>query len=111
MVEATTGTQGDAVSRLLQLEAKLLRVGLKWTGKGHDDIRLTLSELDNARTVKDALFLGIEELLRMPEANALPEAMQAKLAAIVLHARALLDLRVEARNRILQQQQQPAPRS
>jgi hypothetical protein len=103
MTEVTASTQGDAVSRLIQLDARTLKLtGLKWTGKAYEDIRMVLSELDNARTFRDAILRGVNELLQMPEARSLPEAMQAKLFATVLNARAELDLRVEARNKAAQ---------
>ena len=103
MVEVTSGTQGDAVSRMFQLEAKTLKIpGLKWTGKGHDDVRMILAELDSARTFKDALFRGINDLLHMTEMEQLPEAMQAKVAMIVLNARAEIDLKIIERAKLLQ---------
>lgn len=98
MVEVTANTQGDAVSRMLQLTAKQLKItNMRWTGKGPDDIHMLLVELDNARTLREAMFKGVSDLMSLKETNDLPEWLQAKLAMMVLNARAELDLRIAAR--------------
>ena len=99
MAEITSGTQGDAVSRMLQLESKQLKLdNIRWTGKGYDDVRAVLIALDDARTLRDALLRGVTDIMHMKETGELPEAVQARLAMIVLNARAEIDLKTANRN-------------
>lgn len=96
MSDITLGTGGDAVSKMLQVIAKDLKVaGIKWIGKGPEDCRQLLVEIYNVRLLKDALWIGMRELLAMKEMTELPEPLQAKIAAIVLNARAQFELQIK----------------
>jgi hypothetical protein len=98
VVDVTVGP-GDAVSRLLQVFA--MDVGVKdvrWTGKSNDDIRLVLTRMYNAELVKDSLWDGMMTLAQMKEWLALPESIQAQVFAIILRARALIELGSKAQS-------------
>jgi hypothetical protein len=88
-------TEGDALSRLIQLQAARYDIRLAWSGKGIDD----LASLLNAHAVKARiskhLWTGIQDLMRMPELMTLPEPLQAQIMSIVLKSQALTDLETE----------------
>jgi hypothetical protein len=87
---------GDSISRLLQVVAKESGVqGMRWTGKGREDMKAAMLELYHARLMKDALWVGLQELCNMPELKELPESVQAQIAAIVLTARAKFELGIK----------------
>jgi hypothetical protein len=84
---------GDAVSRLLQVVAKEVGVtDLRWLGKGHEDAKAILVRLHNSDLVRIHLWSALDELLRMPEWPQLPESIQAATLAIILRARACIEL-------------------
>jgi hypothetical protein len=92
MTEYTAGP-GDAVSRLLQVIAK--EVGVKdfrWTGKGNEDIKQVLVRMYNAELIKDSLWSGMLELTQIKDWLELPETIQAQSMAIILRARAIIEL-------------------
>lgn len=92
MTEVTVGA-GDSVSKLLQVIAKDVGIkNLRFVGKGQDDAKAILVDLFNSRLVKDSLWQGMTELCQMPEMKELPEAIQAKMMAIILTARAKIEL-------------------
>jgi len=84
--------QGDAVSRMLQALAKDVGVREVWSGRGDTDGRRLLLRLYNAELVKHSLLQGIADLLSMPDWKEVPETIQAQAAAVVLRARACIDL-------------------
>jgi hypothetical protein len=96
MADIVTKTEGDALSRLIQLQAGRHEIRLNWTGKGVDD----LVSLCNAHAVKARLakhlWTGLRELMQMPELRELPEALQAQITSIVLKSQALTDLETES---------------
>ena len=96
MAELITKTDGDALSRLIQLQAGRNDIRLAWVGKGTED----LVALVNAHAVQDCmakhLWTGIRELMHMPEMRELPEPLQAQIMPIVLKAQALTELENEA---------------
>jgi hypothetical protein len=96
MADIVTKTEGDALSRLIQLQAGRHEIRLNWTGKGVDD----LVSLCNAHAVKARLakhlWTGLRELMQRPELRELPEALQAQITSIVLKSQALTDLETES---------------
>lgn len=92
MVESIIKTDGDALSRLIQLQAGRYDIRLTWTGKGVEDlIALVNAHAVKARMAKH-LWTGTRELMQMPEMAALSEPLQAQIASIVLKAQTLVDL-------------------
>jgi hypothetical protein len=96
MIESLT--PGDSLSQLLQVRARLFGIRIKWTGKAVEDIDALCQEYWNRKNFNECLWdNGMRELMTMPEYNQLPEAMQAKIASIVLKARAHFEMRVSQR--------------
>ena len=91
-----TRTEGDALSRLVQLQAGRHDIRLTWHGNGTQD----LIALCNAHAVKARLakhlWTALRELMQMPEMTQLPEALQAKITSTILQAQTLVDLDTEA---------------
>jgi len=87
---------GDALSRLIQLQAGRHDLRLNWVGNGNTD----LTALCNAYSVQEklakSLWAGIRELMQMPELRELPEPLQAQIASIILKAHAIADLETES---------------
>ena len=102
-----TNTQGDALSRLIQLQAGRHDIRQTWSGNGVTD----LIALCNAHAVKARLskhlWTGMRELMQMPELKTLPEAIQAQIMSIVLSAQALVELDNDRHARKLAQQDKP----
>jgi hypothetical protein len=96
MADIVTKADGDALSRLIQLQAVRHDIRLNWTGKGIED----LISLCNAHAVKARLakhlWTGLRELMQMPELALLPEPLAAQITSIVLKSQALTDLDTEA---------------
>jgi hypothetical protein len=91
MAEFKVG-QGDALSQLIQTIARENNIkDLRWTGQARVDIKMLLIEMYNARLIKEYLWQAMTELCGMPEMKDLPEALQAKIMAIILTARAKID--------------------
>jgi|SRR5208337_504243 len=96
MAEITKPDSGDALSRLIQLQAGRHDIRLAWVGEGITDlISLLNAHAVKARMAKH-LWTGIRELMSMQEFAELPEAMQAKLASIVLYSQTLTELETAA---------------
>jgi hypothetical protein len=92
-------SQGDSLSQLLQVRARLFGIRLKWSGKAVEDIDMLCQEYWNRKNFNECLWdNGLRELMLMPEFNSLPEAMQAKIASIVLKARAHFELKTAQRS-------------
>lgn len=92
MAELITKTDGDALSKLIQLQASRYDIRLAWVGRGVDDlVALVNAHAVQARMAKH-LWTGMRELMRLPEMSLLPEPLQAQIASIVLKAQALVDL-------------------
>jgi hypothetical protein len=86
---------GDAVSRLLQVAAKTQGITeIRWTGVGHQDVVMVMQELRKALLVKEVFFKGVAQLCKMPEAETLPESMQAQMMGIILSAHSNLELEI-----------------
>lgn len=95
MAELITKTDGDALSRLIQLQASRHDIRLPWVGQGTADlIALINAHAVQARMSKH-LWTGIRELMHMPEMRTLPEPLQAQIMSIVLKAQALTELENE----------------
>jgi hypothetical protein len=103
MAEITYKTEGDALSRLIQLQAGRHDIRLTWTGNGTAD----LVALCNAHSVKARLakhlWTGMRELMQMPEMALLPEPLAAQVTSIILKSQALTDLETEAHARRMAQ--------
>lgn len=84
---------GDPVSQLLQLIAGDLGVRRTFIGRGRDDIRALLVELQNVTVKAEEAWKALKELFDMPELQELPEPIQVKLMAGILQARANIELR------------------
>lgn len=96
MAEIITKTDGDALSRLIQLHAGRYDIRLTWTGAGTADlIALCNAHAAKARLAKH-LWTGMRELMQMPELRELPDALQAQIASIILQAQVLTDLDTES---------------
>jgi hypothetical protein len=92
MAELITRSDGDALSRLIQLQAGRYDIRLVWTGKGTEDlIAMCNAHSVQARMAKH-LWTGMRELMLMPEMKDLPDPIQAQVASIILKAQALVDL-------------------
>lgn len=88
--------EGDAMSRLIQLQAGRYDIRLAWVGRGVEDlVALLNAHAVQARLAKN-LWTGMRELMQMPELRELPEPIQAQIASIVLKSQALTDLESEA---------------
>jgi len=102
-----TNTQGDALSRLIQLQAGRHDIRQTWSGNGVTD----LIALCNAHAVKARLskhlWTGMRELMQMPELKTLPEPIQAQIMSIVLSAQALVELDNESHAKKLAQLDRP----
>ena len=102
-----TNTQGDALSRLIQLQAGRHDIRQTWSGNGVTD----LIALCNAHAVKARLskhlWTGMRELMTMPELRELPEALQAQIMSIVLSAQALVELDNDSHTKRLAQLDKP----
>jgi hypothetical protein len=91
----TPETKGDALSRLIQLQAGRYDIRLAWSGLGTDDlVALLKAHAVKARFAKH-LWTSLRELMQMPELREMPEPLQAQVASIVLKAQVLTDLETE----------------
>jgi hypothetical protein len=107
MAELITKTDGDALSRLIQLQAGRQDIRLAWTGRGTEDmIALINAHAVQARMAKH-LWGGVRELMQMPELRQLPEAVQAQMMSIVLKAQALTEIENETQAKRLAQGDKP----
>lgn len=97
-MSAITVGAGDSVSRLIQLIAGRNGIRLNWTSRGADDLQMLCLGYSNKDLLTQCLWNGMKELMAMPELNELPEAVQAKIFAIVLQAQANFELKVLDRN-------------
>lgn len=88
-------SEGDSVSKLLQVLAKEMGVKRIWTGDGRQDARAVMADFHNVTQLKDELWKGIRELYEMPELRELPERVQAKLMSIILARRANAELKAK----------------
>lgn len=86
---------GDAVSRLLQAQAKDLDIKRVWTGRAIEDVRRVLVDLYNAQLLKTAAWNAIQELYAMPELKDLPEPVQVKLMSVILATKAVAELQTK----------------
>jgi hypothetical protein len=92
MADLITKTDGDALSKLIQLQAGRHDIRLTWSGKGVTDlISLCNAHAAQARVAKH-LWTGVRELMQMPELLQLPEPVQAQIMSIILKAQAMVDL-------------------
>lgn len=92
MAELITKTDGDALSRLIQLQAGRYDIKLVWSGSGVSDlIAICNAHAVQARLAKH-LWTGMRELMQMPEIREIPEPLQAQIMSIVLKAQALVEL-------------------
>ena len=90
---AVTVGQGDAVSKLLQVLAKDIGIkDIKFIGKGMEDAKNILTQLHNSKLITESLWTGLTELYQMPQMKEFPEPIQAQLMAIILTAKAKIEL-------------------
>jgi hypothetical protein len=84
---------GDALSRLIQLHANRHGIRINWSGEGVKDLdSLCNVHAANARTSKH-MWTGMQEMSQM--LDGLPEALQVKVASIILKSRALNEIESE----------------
>ena len=89
---------GDSLSQLVQVRARNFGIRIKWTGRAIEDIDQLCQEYWHRKNFNECLWdNGLRELMLMPEYSTLPEPMQAKIASIVLKARAHFELKVAQR--------------
>ena len=102
-----TKSGGDALSKLVQLQAGQHDIRLAWSGNGVSD----LTALCNAHAVKARiakhLWTGLQELMQMSEMVQMPEPLQAQICSIVLKCQALVDLDTDAHARRLEKMNKP----
>lgn len=98
MAEITHADGGDAISRLVKLLAGRVDINLRWSGTGREDVALLCTHASNAALTAKHLWDGVLELSKMAEFKSLPEALQAKMAAIILQSHGNADLARDARN-------------
>lgn len=97
------GVQGDSLSKLLQLRCNRLGIRLAWTGKAIADIDALVLEYSNRKMLAQCVWdNGLRDLMQMPEFKQMPEAMQAKVASIILKAQAQFELKISQRNQALE---------
>ena len=97
----TKFAEGDALSRLIQLQAGRHDIRLTWTGDGTTDLIALISAHAVKARMSKHLWTGVRELMQMPELNTMPEPVQAQLMSIVLKAQALVELDNEAQTKKL----------
>lgn len=95
MAEAFIKQDGDALSRLVQLQAGRHDIRLAWTGNGTADLAALVHAHSLKARMAKHLWTGMRELTQMPEMRELPEPLQAQIASTILKAQALLDLETE----------------
>jgi hypothetical protein len=108
MAELTTKlSDGDALSRLIQLQAGRHDIRLTWSGQGVTDlISLCHAHAIKARIAKH-LWTGMRELLVMDELKQLPEPLQAQITSVILKSQALVDLDTDSHTKRLAQMDKP----
>jgi hypothetical protein len=89
-------TEGDALSRLIQLQAARHDIRLAWSGNGTSDLLALLNAHAVQARMSKHLWTGMRELMNLPDMRDLPEPMQALIASIILKAQALTELENEA---------------
>lgn len=98
-MKSLTEIQGDSLSRLIQLRASRIGISLKWTGKAVEDIDSLCLEYSNRKMLNECLWNnGLRLLMDMPEFKEMPDAIQAKIASIILQAQAQFELKISERN-------------
>jgi hypothetical protein len=90
-----TNSAGDALSRLIQLQAGRHDIRLAWVGNGTTDLLALLNAHAVQARMSKHLWTGLRELMQMPELRTLPEPIQAQIASIILKAQALNELETE----------------
>ena len=97
------GIAGDSLSKLVQLRCARIGVRLKWTGRAVDDVDLLALEYSNRMMLNECLWNnGLRPLMDMPEFKQMPDALQAKIASIILQAQAQFELKLSRRNQALE---------
>jgi len=92
----------DSLSKLVQLRASRIGISLKWSGKAIEDIDLLVLEYSNRRMLNECLWNnGLRLIMDMPEFKDMPDAIQAKIASIILQAQAQFELKISKRNEAL----------
>jgi hypothetical protein len=92
MAELITKSDGDALSRLIQLQAGRHDIRLVWSGNGVTDlIAMCNAHAVQARMAKH-LWTGMRELMQMEEIGSLPDPLRAQIASIILKAQVMVDL-------------------
>jgi hypothetical protein len=86
---------GDALSRLIQLQAGRHDLRLNWVGDGSRDLTALCNAYSVQAKLAKNLWTGMRELMQMPELRELPEPLQAQIASIILKAQAITDLETE----------------
>ncbi len=92
MADLITKADGDALSRLIQLQAGRYDIRLAWVGNGIADLTALCNAYSVQAKLSKNLWTGVRELMMMPELHDLPEAIQAQIASIILKQQAITDL-------------------
>jgi hypothetical protein len=93
------GIQGDSLSKLIQLRCQRIGIRLKWCGRAVEDIDLLALEYSNRMMLNQCLWdNGLRLLMDMPEFKQMPDALQAKIASIILQAQAQFELKIARRS-------------
>lgn len=94
---------GDSLSKLIQLRASRIGIRLPWSGKAIEDLDRLVLEYSNRRMLNECLWNnGLRLLMEMPEFKTMPDAVQAKIASIILQAQAHFELKLSKRNTALE---------
>lgn len=95
--------QSDSLSKLVQLRASRLGIRLRWTGKAIEDVDQLVLEYSTRKMLNECLWNnGLRLLMDMPEFKEMPDALQAKIASIILQAQAQFELKISRRNSALE---------
>ena len=86
---------GDALSRLIQLQAGRHDIRLAWVGNGTSDLLALINAHAVQARMSKNLWTGMRELMQMLEIREIPEPLQAQIASIILKAQALTELDTE----------------
>jgi hypothetical protein len=88
----------DSLSKLVQIRAAQFGIRLAWSGKAIEDIDTLCLEYWTRKNFNECLWNnGLRDLMLMPEFKTMPESLQAKIASIVLKARAHFELKAAQR--------------
>jgi hypothetical protein len=95
MGEQSDLNKGDALSRLIQLQAGRHNIRLVWVGNGTSDLITLVTAYATQARMSKHLWSSMRELMMIPEMKELPEPLQAHITSTILKAQALTELETE----------------